>query len=523
MRWTTIALIFLVACLVATHGRAQVRLGSEVLAEGGFRELQGKRVGLITNPSGVNRRGQTTIELLRTAPGVRLVALFGPEHGVYGDAPAGAPVVHQTDPRTGLPVHSLYGPTRKPTPAMLKGLDALVYDLQDTGCRSYTFISTMGLAMEACAEAGIEFIVLDRPNPLGGLRIEGPLLDPDFRSFVGYWRVPYVYGLTAGELARMIDGELWIAKPCRLTVIPMRGWNRTMVWRQTGLPWVPTSPNVPSPSAALGYAATGLFGEIAGGSGVTIGIPFQRPFECVAAVWLDAARLSRQLNGLDLPGVVFDPFQISHRDRPYQGVTLRFTDLSVAPLVPINLHLLEAIRATSGRDLFAEAMRSGRNLDMHDKVWGTDRIRRQLQAGTPVADIVRAWRSDETAFRAQRRPYLLYPEPATPSARPAATAPAPAQAPARTPDARPAPAPPARRVAPVDTHYLITIRRGDTITKIAADFGVSISDIVLANPGLDADRIAIGQQIRVPRRGPGPRRRPVPRRGLDWSCWQSEI
>src|SRR5437763_3127273 len=202
------SLLILGACWALTSA-AQVKLGNEVLAAGGFKTLQGKRVGLITNPSGVNRNLESTIDVLRAAPGVKLVALFGPEHGIYGDVPAGDSVESRTDPRTGLPVHSLYGATHKPTPEMLKGLDALAYDLQDTGCRSYTYISTMGLAMEACGQAGVEFVVLDRPNPLGGERVEGPMVEEKFRSFVSRWDVPYVYGLTCGEVAQMIVGEHW--------------------------------------------------------------------------------------------------------------------------------------------------------------------------------------------------------------------------------------------------------------------------------------------------------------------------
>src|SRR6266436_1381335 len=188
------ALLAVVLTLIP-EARAQVHLGSEVLAANGFKELQ-----------------------------VKLVALFGPEHGVYGDVKAGENIRDRTDQRTGLPVHSLYGATRKPTPPMLKGLDALVYDLQDTGVRSYTFISTMGLAMEACAEAGVEFVVLDRPNPLGGERVEGPMVDDRFRSFVGQWNIPYAYGMSCGELAQMINGEGWLGKRCKLTVIPMNAW-----------------------------------------------------------------------------------------------------------------------------------------------------------------------------------------------------------------------------------------------------------------------------------------------------------
>src|ERR1035437_126580 len=216
--------------------RGEVKLGNEVLAAEQFKVLQGKRVGLLTNPSGVNRHLVSTIDVLRAAPGVKLVGLFGPEHGVYGAVGAGDTVADTTDARTGLPAYSLYGKTFRPTPEMLAGLDAIVYDLQDTGCRSYTFVSSMGVAMEACAEAGVEFVVLDRPDPLGGQRIEGPMLEASFRSHVGYWNVPYVYGLTCGELARMINGEGWIKKPCKLTVVPMKGWKRAMGGRGSAVP-----------------------------------------------------------------------------------------------------------------------------------------------------------------------------------------------------------------------------------------------------------------------------------------------
>ena len=259
--------VALTACAPVQSEISQVKLGNEVLAEQKFQVLAGKRIGLITNPSGVNRNLESTIDVLGAAPGVQLVALFGPEHGIYGDVPAGDKIESRTDPRTGLPVHSLYGTTRKPTPEMLKGLDALVYDLQDTGCRSYTYISTMGVAMEACGEAGIEFIVLDRPNPLGGERIEGTLIeDEKYRSFVSQWDVPYVYGMTCGELAQMINDQGWLKKSCKLTVVPLKGWKRNLVWRDTGLPWVPTSPHVPHGESPLFQVATGMIGEIGGAS-----------------------------------------------------------------------------------------------------------------------------------------------------------------------------------------------------------------------------------------------------------------
>jgi uncharacterized protein YbbC (DUF1343 family) len=394
----------------ASAAEPRVKLGNEVLAERGFRELAGKRVGLITNPSGVNSRLQTTIEVLRAAPGVQLVALFGPEHGIYGDVPAGDKIESRTDPRTGLPVHSLYGATRKPTPAMLAGLDALVYDLQDTGARSYTFISTMGVAMEACGEAGLEFIVLDRPNPLGGVRIEGPLVEEKFRSFVSQWDVPYVYGLTCGELARMINDRGWIKQPCKLTVVPMRGWKRTMVWRDTGLPWVPASPHIPHGESPLFQVATGMLGEL---GTVSVGVGYTLPFQVVGLPKIDPQALAAKLNRYALPGVQFrpltyKPYYAAFKDEIVGGVQLHFTDPANASLTAINYYALEALKHATGRDVFDEAVQAGKKFDMFDKVNGTDATRLALQSGKTAADIVAAWRAAEEKFRAERKKYLLY-------------------------------------------------------------------------------------------------------------------
>src|SRR6267154_1942322 len=340
-----------------------VQLGNEVLAANGFKVMKGKRVGLITNPSGINRNLQSTIDVLRAAPGVKLAALFGPEHGIYGDVSAGDKIESRTDERTGVPVHSLYGATRKPTPEMLKGLDAVVYDLQDTGCRSYTFISTMGVAMEACGEAGVEFIVLDRPNPLGGERVEGPMVEERFRSFVSRWNVPYVYGLTCGELAKMINGECWIKTSCKLTVVPMEGWKRSMVWRDTGLPWVPTSPHVPHGDSPLYQVATGMLGEI---GGVSTGIGYTLPFQCIAAVDLDPVKAEELLNAYHLPGIrfksiAFKPFYGAYKDKQVGGVQMFVTSPATAPLTAVNYYALEAVRRLCGRDLFAEAVKSNKS------------------------------------------------------------------------------------------------------------------------------------------------------------------
>ena len=241
----------------------RVMLGIDVLESMNFAPLKGKRVGLLTHPAGVNRYGVSTVDVLRRSKNVRLVALFGPEHGIYGDEKADVPVLDKIDRRTGLPVYSLYGKYRKPTPEMLRKIDVLVVDLQGLGVRSYTFKSCMLRAMEACFENGKEIVVLDRPNPLGGLKVDGPPLDAKFKSYVGMFQVPYVHGMTIGELARMAKdtyGAMEITskqqRNGKLTVIPMRGWTRSMLWPDTGLRWVPTSPAVPSFAAAVGYSMT---------------------------------------------------------------------------------------------------------------------------------------------------------------------------------------------------------------------------------------------------------------------------
>ena len=390
--------------------RAEVKLGDEVLASGGFKALQGKRIGLITNPSGVNRNLESTIDVLRSAPGVKLVALFGPEHGIYGDVPAGDRVESRTDARTGLPVHSLYGANRKPTPEMLKGLDALVYDLQDTGCRSYTYISTMGVAMEACGEAGVEFIVLDRPNPLGGERVEGSMVRPKFRSFVSRWDIPYVYGLTCGELAQMINGQHWISSSTKLNVVPMKGWKRSMVWRDTGLPWVPTSPHIPHGESPLFQVATGMLGEL---GGISTGIGYTLPFQCIAAPDLDPHKLAEALNGYKLLGVrfnpmTFKPYYFTFKDEMIGGVQIYFSDPRRAPLTALNFYAIEALKKAGGRDLFSEVLRTNRSFSMFDKVNGTDATRKALQAGASAADIVASWKPGEDSFRKLRKKYLLY-------------------------------------------------------------------------------------------------------------------
>lgn len=229
---------------------AQVKPGIEVLRDNNFESLRGKRVGLITNPTGVDNQLVSTVDILAAAPEVELVALYGPEHGVRGDVHAGDKVDNMVDPATGVPVYSIYGKTKKPTPEMLKDVDVLLYDIQDNGCRSFTFISTMGLAMEACAELGKEFMVLDRPNPVGGNKIEGNLVEDSCFSFVSQFAIPYLYGLTPGELAIYLneEGMLPNGSKTKLTVVPMQGYDRNMSFAETGMPWVLPSPHMPTPN-----------------------------------------------------------------------------------------------------------------------------------------------------------------------------------------------------------------------------------------------------------------------------------
>jgi uncharacterized protein YbbC (DUF1343 family) len=422
----------------------------------------------------VNREGTWTVDLLRAAPGVKLVALFGPEHGLYGKVKAGDKVAGGRDKRTGLPVFSLYGATRKPTPEMLKGLDALVYDLQDTGTRSYTYISTMGLAMEACAEADLEFIVLDRPNPLGGVRVEGPMLEDAFRSFIGRWNIPYVYGMTCGELARMINGEGWIREKCRLTVIPMQGWGRATTWRDTGLRWVATSPNIPDIDAVFGYPALGLLGEVAGGTGLTIGGVVRRPFQCVGAEWLDADVLAKELSRAKPQGVRFTARTYRAGAKRLRCVEVDVVDPVHASLVAVNYHVLEGVRKVSGRDLLREAERSGRGLSLFDKAVGSDRLREQWRRGYGAAALARSWRSGEESFRRARWRYLLYRDSAGAGAV-------------------------THSGAAGGSYREVVIQRGDTLYGIARAYGVPLEDLMAANPRVEATRLQVGARLRVPK------------------------
>ena len=295
--------IVFIALIVAftANAHAAVRLGIDVLEARGFAPLAGKRVGLVTNQTGVNSAGIKTRVVLKK--NVKLVMLFSPEHGIDGTVLAGKYVATRRDAVTGLEVCSLYGPTRKPTAEMLKSVDVLVYDMQDIGVRSYTYISTMAKCMEACGESGVEFVVLDRPNPLGGVRVEGPGIEERWKSFVGQLPVPYLHGMTAGELAKMANAKGWCGARCKLTVVPMEGWSREQTWSDTGLRWVQTSPNIPRAQSVAYYAATSIFGSrtywsspVGGGTRTFFSDPGAWP-QAVSVQTAAAAIRSPQANG----------------------------------------------------------------------------------------------------------------------------------------------------------------------------------------------------------------------------------
>lgn len=401
--------------VVTGTAAAQVKTGIEVLRDRGFEGLRGRKVGLLTNPSGVDRNLRSTIDILFEAPDVELVRLFGPEHGVRGDAYAGDASEDSIDESTGLKVYSLYGKYRQATQEMLKGLDVVVYDIQDVGSRSYTFISSLGLMMRSCAEAGIEVMVLDRPNPLGGLKVEGAYVQPGFFSFVGQYKIPYIYGLTVGELAVLINeeglnsgqkGDLAPLK-CKLTVIPMEGWKRDMKYVDTGLPWILPSPNIPYPQTAINYPCAGLVGECYGY--LNIGIGYTLPFGTFAAEWIDATQLKYRLDCYNLPGVAFreihyKPFFGSKRGVLLHGVQYDFTDYEAADLTLIQFYVMQAVH-----ELYPNVNPfSQGTFAMFDKVCGSDYVRKRFSETFRVESFLDYWKSDIEDWKTLSRRYWLY-------------------------------------------------------------------------------------------------------------------
>lgn len=403
----------LFSLVFAAWGFAQVQTGAEMLATYNFELLRGKKVGLITNHT-ATVNGQHIIDLLYHAPGVKLTTLFGPEHGIRGLADAGAAVTNGKDPQTNLPVYSLYGATKKPTAQMLKEVDILVFDIQDIGARFYTYISTMALAMQAAAEHNIPFLVLDRPNPLGGMRVSGFMLEPNMTSFVGQVAIPVQHGMTVGELAQMIRGENLMPglASLQLTVVKLNGWYRTMLWEETQLPWIRTSPNIPDVETAYLYPGMCFFE----GTSLSEGRGTMLPFKNVGATWANAQQLATALNAKRLPGVSFEATQFVPKSIPNMatspklkgkkvyGVKLTVTNpLSLQP-VEVGIHTLAAFytQATSTlrKTFFLR--------DFMGKLAGTNRLIEMLEAGKSPEQIIRSWQQELATFQQKRVPYLLY-------------------------------------------------------------------------------------------------------------------
>jgi len=383
-----------------------VKLGVDVLLESDSAYLslvEGKRVGLITNQSGVDSALVPTVDRLARDSRVSLVRLFGPEHGIRGEVPAGEKVADDRDPQTGVRVVSLYGKDRKPSKAALEGVDILMFDIQDVGSRTYTYISTLGEAMRACAETQTPLVVLDRPNPLSGTHFEGPMIEDRFRSFIGWGPMPVTHGMTLGEAARFFNDQLKIG--CTLHVVPMRGWERSMIWDDTGLSWTITSPHIPSVTQAYLYATTGMISATF--QGVSDGVGSTMPFEVIGAEFIDASNLERTLQVLNLPGVRFQaiyykPFYGSFKDKPLRGVRLRLTDPRAYRPIRTSIAILTTLQAMYPEKL---VFKDERPVGIH---WGNTELRRQLEAGLGSDAIIDSWRSGNIEFEAARQRALIY-------------------------------------------------------------------------------------------------------------------
>lgn len=388
---------------VVSEAPKDVVPGVDVLLSDSVHLVRGKRIGLVTNHTGIDARGTPSIDRLMESPDVELVSLFSPEHGIRGDVRGGDVIDSGRDEVTGLPVYSLYGNTRKPTPEMLQGLDVLLFDIQDVGARYYTYISTMALAMEAAGEAGIPFVVLDRPNPIGGVAVQGNVLDPAFSTFVGLYPIPMRHGMTPGELARLFSGEFGVE--VELHVVPADGWQRSMDFQDTGLPWVPPSPNMPSLESAYHYPGTCLFE----GTNISVGRGTDRAFQILGAPWLNPDSLVAVMETYGLPGVGFQAIRFTpgrpgdgkYGNEEIPGISLKVLSRDYDPTVTA-LALLREIRRMSGD-------RWEWRVSHFDRLAGTDALRLGLEADLGMDALQEGWAAALSDFKRLREPYLIYP------------------------------------------------------------------------------------------------------------------
>jgi uncharacterized protein YbbC (DUF1343 family) len=404
-KFTAAAVI--VISLFSMTAEARVYSGLEVFLAKYTRIVRNKRVGLITNPTGVDARLNATVDLLQKSPYVNLVALFAPEHGIRGDVRAGFSIGGGKDKYTGLPVYTLYGANgHKPSKAALSTVDVLIYDIQDVGSRAYTYIWHLAECMSAAAAAGKTVIVLDRPDVYGGNIVDGPVSESKYLSFIGLYPIPRIYGMTVGELARYLNTEENIR--CKLQIVPMMNYRRGMSWSETGLPWVPTSPHIPNPESAQCFAATGTIGEI---GCINIGIGYTLPFQTVAAPWINAEKMASDLNRYKLPGIRFrpihyKPFYAAYANKNISGVQIMVIDPSKFKPATTEVAIICYLRkfySGSGRFVWRND-----KLATFDKAMGTNSIRREINAGWTYVAIARSWTSKLRQFKAKRQKYLIY-------------------------------------------------------------------------------------------------------------------
>ncbi len=395
------AIIITVTCISS----AVVRTGLDNITD--HKDLfQGQRVGVVANHTAHDRAGRFIVDVLREMPDVNVVALFSPEHGLYGMIEAGEHVAYQVDAKYKLPVYSLYGKTLKPTKEMLEGIDMLVFDMQEIGARFYTYVYTMSLAMEAAAESGKRFVVLDRPNPINGVDIEGPILEPEYATFVGLYPIPVRYGMTIGELARMFNDQGWLKDEVKadLTVIPMTGWRRAMWYDQTGLVFIKPSPNIPNVETAAVYPGLCLLE----GTNVSEGRGTEKPFLQFGAPWIDAQALTAKLDKLNLPGVTFGPTSFTptsskHKDVECHGVRMTITDRNKLEPFRLGVCVVDEIARMYPNEFKWRVFHFNR-------LCGTSTIRQAIVDGQSPLTLQTQWKADLEAFHSIRKQYLLYSE-----------------------------------------------------------------------------------------------------------------
>lgn len=402
----TITALFGLFCVVTGQARAEeFLLGVDVFLKGYTNLVKNQTIGLITNQTGCNQAGKPTIDLLYEHPDIRLVALFAPEHGIRGVVVAGEAIKESKDEKTGLPIYSLYGgDDKRPPKVVLDTLDAIVYDIQDVGSRAYTYIWSMAEALAAAGASQKTMIILDRPNPLGCLQVDGPITEEKWRSFIGLYPIPRVYGLTAGELARYLNREYRLQ--CRLIVIPMANYRRDMDWHDLGLKWIAPSPNIPSAESAICFGATGTIGVL---GVVHIGIGTQYPFQMIGAPWLNSIHAAYYLNACNLPGVTFRPFTFTpakgfFHDQAVNAVRLDVHDPSKFLPATTEVFLLDYLQYYYRNEFSWKQDR----FNGFDKAMGTSTVRTALMAGKNGRQISSGWLDGLTQFSEAVRPYLLY-------------------------------------------------------------------------------------------------------------------